>query len=485
MRMGGSCWREVTGKWIPLSQAVETARGEKNAALVRANDSLASLDRQLQFFMPAVPTDSEFALQIKGFQKKTADVAKKAYSGVKAIKAKCEGIQEQRAALRKLFSADSPDGDAIRKQLDNIEGDLAQLDSGSKALQKTEPRLEELVGSSAEEDPEYKKRAQWLRVANLRDTVEQDLKWEAARRAAQGCLEETRAALISLRTKVIETSTTVFSNKINEVWGLLRKDAGASFGRLHIPTPRGKGFKLELEVKAEIDDGSATKEVDALRVFSESQMNVVGIAAFVSRVRLLGQSLLILDDPVQSMDEEHYRSLAAGLLSALCDDGLQVIVLTHSDQFARDVSHAHFTREGYVTLATRYSRRNGCVLDEGNRRVAERLRQAEKLGEEGDLDNAWIRVRTAIERLYLVLRLKNDQKFEPESWRNTTAEEMWNQGVGELIQRADPAAGARLKDILALTVAGAHDKHSRGQTDLNEAAGFIRSLLNPLRVGEG
>jgi hypothetical protein len=184
------------------------------------------------------------------------------------------------------------------------------------------------------------------------------------------------------------------------------------------------------------------------------------------------------------MDEEHYRSLAGGLLGALRDDGLQVIVLTHSDQFARDVSHAHFTTDRYVTLGTRYSRRKGCVVDEGNRRVTERLRQAERLGEEGDLDKAWIRVRTAIERLYLVVRLKNDADFDPESWRSASAEEMWNQGVFEFVDAVDPAAGARLKDILALTAGGAHDKKSRGQTDLNEALRFIRTLLNPLRVGE-
>ena len=39
------------------------------------------------------------------------------------------------------------------------------------------------------------------------------------------------------------------------------------------------------------------------------------------------------------------ESFAGVVLSYLCDNGFQVIVLTHNDDFARDVNYSHCDRE--------------------------------------------------------------------------------------------------------------------------------------------
>ena len=108
-----------------------------------------------------------------------------------------------------------------------------------------------------------------------------------------------------------------------------------------------------LEVKATLNDGVETKEIDALKVFSESQVNALGVAAFVTRSRLLGHDLLIFDDPVQSMDEDHFKTFARDVLPPILDEGRQVILLTHNETFARDISYWHHERSDYVTLAAR------------------------------------------------------------------------------------------------------------------------------------
>jgi hypothetical protein len=309
-----------------------------------------------------------------------------------------------------------------------------------------------------------------------------DLIWEAAKVEAQQDLKKVRSGLIELRAEIIEDARDTFSERMTEVWEILRSDSGSRFSHLTIPPARGRGYKLEFEVKAKINDGKEDREVDALRVFSESQVNVIGIAAFVTRARLLGHTVLVFDDPVQSMDEEHYRSFAKTLLGTLIDQGFQVVLLTHSDQFASDLSHFHYLQSGYATISTRFSRRAGCLVDEGSRRVPERLKRAEKLAEAGEMDEAWRLVRLAVERLYTLVMSRNDPGFDPASWKSQAAESMWA-SVDKCMTAAVPGCDVELKDILDMASGGVHDRASRGEKDLKDACSYLRSLLTPLRVG--
>ena len=124
-------------------------------------------------------------------------------------------------------------------------------------------------------------------------------------------------------------------------------------------------------------------------------------------------------------------------------------------------------------------------MEEENRRVAERLKSAERLAEDGELEAAWRRVRLALERLYTIAMLKDDPSFDPETWRDAAAEDMWNQGAGVAIEKRVTEAGPRLRDILTNTVPGAHDKTATSQTDLADAIAYLRNLLRLLRLGPG
>ena len=293
-----------------------------------------------------------------------------------------------------------------------------------------------------------------------------------------------RETLIAYRQKYLEARRLDFSNGINEIWLKLREDRYSSFKKISIPEPKGKGFPVKLEVKAELDDGSSSLEIDALNVLSESQINVIGIASFITRSRLIGHRCLFFDDPVQSMDDEHFRTFANELLSYLCNLGFQIILLTHNDLFARDVSHFHYDRANYITMKIRHSRREGIRIEEGNRRVSERLKIAERFAEEGSLDRAWYNVRVAIERLYTVVQLKHGPEgFDARSWANHTIPDMWNAGIDKIFERLTPGSGKRLKDISDMALAGGHDKAESGSTDLFRAVKYIRPLLTTLRIG--
>ncbi len=224
--------------------------------------------------------------------------------------------------------------------------------------------------------------------------------------------------------------------------------------------------------------------MDALRVFSESQVNALGIAAFVTRSKLLGHKMLIFDDPVQSMDEDHFKTFAQDVLTHVLTEGFQVVLLTHNDMFARDVSHCHYDHPGYVTMSLRLSRREGCVVEEGNRRFSERLKLAENKIDEGKLTEAWKLIRIAVERLYTVVYTKyGPADFNPDNWRDQGTEYMWNSGVGTVIEAKAPGIGIKLKDILDMGVSGGHDKPPRGETDLRGSIQLLKSLPGILQVG--
>jgi hypothetical protein len=348
--------------------------------------------------------------------------------------------------------------------------------------------LDQSVSILAREDPKYNLREIWLALSEGPQTLVNDIWWERSKRFAQQELERIRDGLIMARQRLLNQRRTDFSEGMSTIWKKLRADKYSSFSQLLIPEPRGRGYPVEIEVKALLDDGIQKVEVDALRVFSDSQINVLGLAAFATRSKMLGQHIMILDDPVQSLDEDHFKTFAQELLPDLLKNKTQAIVLTHNDTFARELSYAFYDMDSYVTMHIRHSRRQGCQVEEGNRRVSERLQRAEKLGEDGNLDDAWLIVRYAMERLYTVTYLKyGPLTFNPFSWTDQTAEYMWNDGngngAGTIINQLVPGREKRLKEILKMTAAGAHDKSPNGFTDLMKAIEDLRGLMPALHIG--
>ena len=63
-------------------------------------------------------------------------------------------------------------------------------------------------------------------------------------------MKSIREGLIQLRTEIIEGARREFSARMTDVWQALRRDTASTFSRLYIPEVKGKGYKLEMEVKA-------------------------------------------------------------------------------------------------------------------------------------------------------------------------------------------------------------------------------------------
>ena len=477
---------ETIERWNPIRDAERKAREKLEKAM---NSLLALIKKAIVEYdelLPPPPSEPDWETALKDAGNDLQGVAAELRCVIRTQTELNLNVSKARTLVGDAVSHPKNGEQCesfITQCLAAIDG-FASVPTAARSYRDAFSAVEVAVAAEASTDASYRLRERIMEcIDNARSTCA-DLLWERAKGLAQKDLHQIRVSLMTYRQQFLEARRTSFNDGIEEVWSALRKDRYSSFSQLHIPAPRGRGFPIEIELKALLDDGSNQKEVDALRVFSESQVNALGVAAFVTRAKLLGHKILVLDDPVQSMDEEHFKTFARDLIPSVLEQGFQVILLTHNDTFARDVSHFHYDRPDYVTMSIRHSRSEGSVVEEGNRRVAERLTLAEHNLDQGHFDEAWKYIRYAIERLYTISYAKyGPASFRPESWQHQTAESMWNSGAREVILWRLPDSTSRLKDILGMTVGGAHDTQSKGETDIRDSLTYLRQALNKLKIG--
>ena len=208
-------------------------------------------------------------------------------------------------ALAELKECD-PELD-IRGTLRDVYSLVPTLQRCAEEYARKYGKFQQYLNDLAMSDEDYKARDSWLNIAHNRDELILDIQWEAAKDRAGKELSSCRELLIVARQKYLELRRKAFNEGITGIWSKLRRDEYSTFSELVIPEPRGRGQKARLEVMAKLSSNSETQEVHALSVLSESQINAIGIAAFVTRSKLLGHKVLVFDDPVQSMDEDHFR----------------------------------------------------------------------------------------------------------------------------------------------------------------------------------
>lgn len=471
----------------PLVQAHSRAQSDVSEAASSLRQLLAALQRLVRALIPEQPSDSAWDAAIAIAPDRLAESARLAKRDLGSASSSIQPFANAIATITSWLSpvsnsSESP-SEPVQDALATIVSSRDLISASVQAYASAFDALAAAVGSSAADASAYAERQTWLELAHALPELLRDLQWESRKKEAQAALAALREELILIRQYALEVRRREFSDEMHAVWSSLRRDRYSQFKDLYIPPPSGRGYPVSIQVRATLDDGTLVKDVDALRVFSESQVHVLGLAAFLTRSKLLGHPFMVLDDPVQSMDEEHFKTFAEGLTSALLDTGIQLVILTHNDTFSRDLSWSHSHRADFVSISLAHSRKKGCYASDDNRRVQDRLKNAERRAEDGDLKGAWYLIRVAVERLYTLVKIRSDKEFKPESWKSTTAEDMWNQGVGGVIEATVPGSGRELKRILAETAAGAHDKAPRGLADVVSSCRYLRALLNPLRVG--
>lgn len=193
------------------------------------------------------------------------------------------------------------------------------------------PKLEE--GSST---------SGWSSLLELSDnvsTVETVLAAHARFIAATARLKKAKKLIDEAARTALDKRLLAMGDEISKWWDFMRPGELTEFDRI---TRRGAGNKF-LDVTAALSpDATAPGLVrNALAVLSTSQLNALGLAAFLARCQMLGAPFVLLDDPVPGSDREHRGTFASNVVEGLLQSGQQVVIATHDAELARDLHSLH------------------------------------------------------------------------------------------------------------------------------------------------
>lgn len=171
-----------------------------------------------------------------------------------------------------------------------------------------------------------------------------------------GSLQSYEREQMSL-SRVNEDITTIintYDKSIREHWATIIRDIEVIFylyfGKLTQYYQRGLGMFIQLQHPSAEDPGIAKalrfvyrsdSDQDAINYLSSGQLSalVIALTLALNRVYNRGLGVLLIDDPVQTMDDINMASLVELLRNDFCD--MQIILSTHEEQVARYLKYKY------------------------------------------------------------------------------------------------------------------------------------------------
>ncbi len=275
--LSGDRFETIEG-WNPIRDAERAAR-EK---LVKAMNSLLDLIRKAieayDELLPSPPSETDWEMALKDAGDDLQGVAAELRSVISTQTDLNLNVSSARTLVGAAVSHPTNVEQCesfITQCLWTIDG-FSSVPTAARSYRDAFSAVEVAVGAEASTDASYRLMEGIMECIDNAKSICADLLWDRAKGLAQEDLQQIREYLMAHRQQFLEARRTSFNAGIEEIWSALRKDRYSSFSQLHIPAPRGRGFPIEIELKALLDDSNNQKEVDALRVFSESQVNALG-----------------------------------------------------------------------------------------------------------------------------------------------------------------------------------------------------------------
>jgi len=323
----------------------------------------------------------------------------------------------------------------------------------------------------------------WRQLAEIAEdprSLLQALNGQHARARVRAELEQAVSDIDSAKGKVFDQKFGSMSAEIQHWWKLLRPDEAVQFDSVR---RRGSGRRfVDFKARLHPRPNASGVERDALGVFSESQLNALGLAAFLARSRLQSAPFVVLDDPVQAGDDEHRATFVAHVVKELADQGMQTIVLTYDAQTSKQMHHTyeHLPLDGFaVTLDT----------PESGARVVQTANTADALLQQAQAylhhDDEAIRavaagkMRIAAERLAkeILVRRRTDggEVCSLADYNDKTLGPLIGDLVPYLSDQAHPGQWRVVGDLLN---PGSHDDTPPSKADMRQAHGYLRGFWN-------
>jgi len=325
----------------------------------------------------------------------------------------------------------------------------------------------------------------WQDLIDLAERREQLVRWLVARAAYREVLDRVDEAIRQIdeaKAKILDEKFMQLGQEILRWWNLLRPDEPTSFDGIQ----RGGTGRRFIDLKARLTAGPGTSSGsvlrDAVAVFSDSQLNCLGLAAFLARTVREGTGFVVLDDPVPASDEEHRAFFIDRVLQELLDSSVHVILLTHDERMWKDVQERYKHLDLDTFLVSLEEPHVGATVENRSDTLDALLARAMLYIENANPDIRKIgaqRLRDAAERFckLMLVKHRHDQGDTPASiseYDGKTLRDLVPQ-VESLLHR-DPSHPGKLRVIGQRLNPGAHDHQVPPPGDLKQSLGDLRYL---------
>ncbi len=132
---------------------------------------------------------------------------------------------------------------------------------------------------------------------------------------------------------VLDSRFEQMSDSITRWWITIRPEELVAFAG--VQRRAGGATFVNLMASLRTNPTASPVERHALGVFSDSQLNALGLSTFLARTELLRTPLVVLDDPIPGSDGDHRFTFAENTIDGLLQGGTQVILTTYDEKLAR------------------------------------------------------------------------------------------------------------------------------------------------------
>ena len=209
---------------------------------------------------------------------------------------------------------------------------VEKLQSAQQANHEVAAALAAVVEPAVETQTASAGLAELLQGAQHADALTVELRRRAAHTTAETRLVAAEKALTTAATAVLDARFERMSDSIAKWWLTIRPEELVGFGG--VARQAGGANFVSLRATLRTEPMGAPIERHALGVFSDSQLNALGLSTFLARTELLGTPLVVLDDPIPGSDGDHRLTFVQCTLQGLLDAGIQVILTTHDSKLA-------------------------------------------------------------------------------------------------------------------------------------------------------
>ena len=288
------------------------------------------------------------------------------------------------------------------------------------------------------------KRATIARALLVRDVVEG--------------LKELKKHVEQILAETMEASmSTDLTDAVMKWYGKIRTDGDPDvhFSGFAMDRTKSGDFKSRrLSVKAKSYGVELASAVSSL---SESKLNALGLCVSIaSAIRSPGPwGFLIIDDPIQSWDDEHETQFINVIRSLVEAENKQVVVLSHKRTWAKQVCQGCRTLNGIHYEMTGYTKGGPNIAVMEWSPIDQRLREAEAIA--NDTTATSVKLQQGEEEVRLAACQVASQVAKEKLGRATSAHNMNSKDVRAILVEAGVASD--LVDRISATFVMADDAH--------------------------